>query len=438
MHDGKRDDRPMSVRLAQGEIMTSSILGSRSCRGAVLGLLCAGVLTSTTSNIFAQEMIVSDEWDGNEAVVSDSAIGPTPSIGPLPSSGSMLNDGGTPHDSGYRHGGYGNCDGYMPCDDCPPCEPGHPGFAFTGWFGAEYIKWRLDGNRLPPLVTAGPSSVPLADVARLDEPSTIILSGDETIHDDWRDGYRVFGGFWFDCCHTCGIGVDYFDLGDDEYNYFSPQDPAFVTGRPFYNSETGEDDLEFVSVPDELDGTAEVRANDDFKGGGLTINRTLWRHCDPCRSGHTAGLTLLSGYRYYKYDSNLSITEQLIVLPGTTSPLVPGTFFYVDDRFRTCNEFNGGEIGLQAYKTHCWWWVDGMAKFAIGSNRRTVTIDGFTFVDVPGGGTAQAQGGLLTSEVTNIGRHSDTDFAVIPEFRLGIGVSATDQAEFQLTHCSLT
>jgi hypothetical protein len=66
-----------------------------------------------------------------------------------------------------------------------------------------------------------------------------------------------------------------------------------------------------------------------------------------------------------------------------------------------------------------------MAKFAIGSNRRTVTIDGFTFVDVPGGGTAQAQGGLLTSEVTNIGRHSDTDFAVIPEFRLGIGGCVT-------------
>jgi hypothetical protein len=313
----------------------------------------------------------------------------------------------------------------MPYDDCPPCDPGRPAIVCTGWFGAEYIKWRLDGNRLPPLVTAGPSYLPLNEVAQLDDPNTIILSGDETVHDDWRDGYRIFGGFWFDCCHTCGIGVDYFDLGDDEYNFLSPQDPAFVTGRPFYNTETGEDDLELVSVPNELDGTAEVRASDDFKGAGITINRTLWRHCDPCRPGHTAGLTLLSGYRHYKYDSNLGITEQLIVLPGTTSPLVPGTYFLVEDGFRACNEFNGGEIGMQAYKTHCWWWFDGIAKLAIGSNRRTVTVDGLTFVDVPGGGTALAQGGLLTSEVTNIGRYRDTEFAVIPELRLGLGACVT-------------
>ena len=59
-----------------------------------------------------------------------------------------------------------------------------------------------------------------------------------------------------------------------------------------------------------------------------------------------ASSTLLSGYRFYEYDTNLSITENLTVLPHH-SPLVPGTTFLVQDRFRTHNEFNGGEIGLQ-------------------------------------------------------------------------------------------
>jgi hypothetical protein len=109
------------------------------------------------------------------------------------------------------------------------------------------------------------------------------------------------------------------------------------------------------------------------------------------------------------------------VLPGTTTPLVPGTTFFVQDEFRTQNVFNGAEIGLQGYRTHRWFWVDGMAKLALGAQRTTVTVDGVTAINVPGGGSAVNEGGLLTSEVTNIGRYRDTDFVVIPEFRLGVG-----------------
>ena len=337
-----------------------------------------------------------------------------------------MSDDGLPCDGGY---GEYDCYGGEGCMSCDTCEPGCNERRCSGWFGAEYLHWRLDGNRLPPLVTMGPSNVPLADVAQLDEPSTVILSGDETVNDDWRNGYRFFGGFWLDCCHTCGIGADYFDIGDDDYNYTSPQD-SFVVGRPFFNTQLNEDDVQLVSVPNELDGTAQVKSNDGFKGAGLTINRSLWRCCDPCCQGISSGVTLLSGYRHYGYDSNLSITEQLTVLPGTTTPLVPGTTFLVHDSFRTDNDFHGGEIGLQAYKQRCWWWLDGMAKVALGSQRRTVRVNGLTFVDVPGGGTSLAQGGLLTSQVTNIGRYSDSDFVVIPEFRLGIGACVTK-------HCSV-
>ncbi len=70
-------------------------------------------------------------------------------------------------------------------------------------------------------------------------------------------------------------------------------------------------------------------------------------------------------------------------------------------------------------------WVDGLAKIAMGEHRRTVTIDGQTIVNVPGGGSSTAAGGLLTSEVTNIGRYDDSDFAFVPEFGVGVGVKVT-------------
>lgn len=393
--------------------MTSCLLGSRSRRAAALTLLSACAVVAQANLALAQEVVIGDQPSWGENVVSDGGC-----YGGC--------DGGCDGycGDGYCDGGYCGCDDYSGCDSCQFGCNDRKCCLCPGWFSAEYLYWRLDGSRLPPLVTASSSNVPLADAAQLDEPGTIILAGDETVNDGWRSGYRFSGGFWLDCCQTCGIGADYFELGDDNFDYLSPQDSSIITGRPFFNTETGEDDAQLVSVPNQLDGTARVRSSDGFMGAGVTINKSLWRCCDPC-GGTGKGLTMLGGYRHYEYDSNLSITEDLTVLPGTTSPLVPGTTFFVQDRFRTHNEFNGGELGLQGYKKHCCWWVDGMAKVAMGNQHRTVRVNGTTIVDVPNGGTAIDEGGLLTSGLTNIGRYDDNDFVVIPEFRIGIGACVT-------------
>jgi hypothetical protein len=317
------------------------------------------------------------------------------------------------------------CGDDPPCGSCPPCDPCHHERHCSGWFGAEWLHWRLDGNRLPPLVTDGPVTAPPNMVARLDDPATRILSGDEEVNEEWREGYRLFGGVWLDHCRTLGIGGDYFDLSDDDYRFFAGPDPTRVVGRPFFNAELGIEDVEFVSVPSELDGTVTVDSSDDFRGAGITLNQRLCRWCDPCCAQRGSQLSILSGYRWYEYDSDLSITENLTVLPNTTTPLVPGTTIFVEEQFRTENEFHGGEIGLQAVDKHCWWWLDGMAKVAMGRLSRTVVVDGQTIVNVPGGGTAINTGGLLTSQVTNIGRYDDSEFVLIPEFRLGAGARAT-------------
>jgi hypothetical protein len=347
--------------------------------------------------------------------------------------GVVISDGG--YDNGWSaNESYGSYDGYCSdqgqCGgDSSPCfDDGYKHYCPV-WAGAQWIHWRLDGNRLPPLVTDGPVTTSLASVARLDDPGTRILSGGETVNDDWRDGYRVFGGVWLDCCRTCGVGVDYFELSGDDYKFKSENDPSRVVGRPFFNTQLGMEDVQLVSVPGQLDGTVRVRSNDEFRGAGLSFNRQIWQCGDPC-SCNSHELNALGGYRFYEYNTSLSITEDLTVLPGTQSPLVPGTTFFVQERFRTHNEFNGGEIGLQGFSKHSCWWLDGMAKLAVGQQHRTVTVNGQTIIDVPGGGSSTSAGGLLTSEVTNIGRYDDSDLVVIPEFRLGIGG--------QLTHyCSI-
>lgn len=301
-----------------------------------------------------------------------------------------------------------------------------------GWIGAEYLRWRLDGGKdVPPLVTDGPATEPLDDVGRLDNPTTEILYGDDTFNDGWRGGYRIYGGLWLDRCQCMAIAGDYFDTCSDNDNFISGSDPTRIVTRPFFNTELGEDDTQLVNVPNELQGTVRVGASDDFSGAGINLQHQLWRCCDPCGCGPTSQGYFLAGYRHYRYDSNLVITENLTVLPGTTTPLVPGTEIFVQDAFRTENDFHGGELGLQGMTQCSWWWVDGMAKVAVGSHRRRVSIDGTTINTVPGAGTAEFDGGLLTSEVTNIGNYGSNTVAVIPEFRLGIGAQLTNNFSFR-------
>lgn len=381
--------------------MTSCITGSRPRRAAWLALLCGITTVGQVGSAFAQQS--SPEGMTGGTVVSDDAASPG-SYGPC-------------FDSCHN----GACDGSCPCDESMACQSCDRQLSLAGWFGAELIHWQLNANKLPPLVTAGPSTTPLANVARLDDPDTVILT-DRRVNDDWRNGYRFTGGIWLDCCRCWAIGGDYFDAGQDDYNFVSPQNPNIIVGRPFFNTQLGSDDAELVSVPNELDGTAHVHADDDFRGAGITFSNRIWQWCDPCDCQHGAQLLFLTGYRHYDYDSDLSINENLTVLPGTTTLLVVGTNILVNDRFRTENNFNGGEIGFQGVGKHCWWWLDGMAKLAIGENDRSVTINGQTTVTVPNFSPVTNPGGQLTSDVTNIGHYHDSEFALIPEFRLGGGV----------------
>jgi Putative beta barrel porin-7 (BBP7) len=377
--------------------MASDTISGLQRRAAVLELLFVCIVAVQAGTVFAQEQTSDgDNLRGRSVIVSDK------------SSDATHVDSENGADESYGAGNQYRDQEHV-----------------SGWFGVEYLRWRLDGSELPPVVTASPATTPINQAGLLDDPSTQILSGDETVGDHWRSGYRIFGGVWLDSRQCWGIGADYFEIGGDGYDFTSPQDPGLIVARPFFNTELGQDDAELVSAPNELDGTVEVRSNDSFRGAGLTLNHTLFCCCDPCCAGSSSKISLLSGYRYYNYDSNLSITENLTVLPGTLTPLVPGTTFFVQDSFRTHNVFNGGEIGLQAYRSRSWLRLDGMAKVAMGSQRRTVTVNGQTTIDVPGGGSFTAPGGLLTSEVTNIGRYEDSAFVFIPEFRLGLGTQVT-------------
>ena len=306
-------------------------------------------------------------------------------------------------------------------DSCTGCNACGANDCDRFWVRGEYLYWQVTGAKAPPLVTSSPAATSPAVAGRLGNPATTVVVGDDELNDGWRPGFAVAAGYWID--PDCGLAVvgDYLNLGEDEFNSTIGPSGAAIFARPFFNDELGVQDAELVDVPNQLSGSAHIQSRTEFQGAGLGLEKCLWSCGDSRSCGMSGWLTMVGGYRYYQHGSLLQINEDLVVLPGTTTPLVIGTHIQLEDKFAARNEFHGGELGLQGRLQQGFVWFDGLASLAVGGNMRDVSINGGTDVTVPAGGATSSEGGLLTSSVTNIGNYSDTQATVIPRFRLGVG-----------------
>ncbi|MEX2091227.1 MAG: BBP7 family outer membrane beta-barrel protein [Pirellulales bacterium] len=400
--------------------MVTRTAGGRLGAASALGLLVAWAIVAVTGTARAQQFAERDDFsfadDGQFAPQDEFQQGEVPDYW-------GADDGACGCECGDTC-----CDSHMPDLDCPcGCRANETSW----WFASEYLIWKTDSTHLPALVTDSP----IGTEPTLDSPATQVLTATK-VADSWRSGYRLEMGIWFDDCNTLALVGDYFNIGNDDYDYFYPGDSGRNTGRPFFNTQTGVQDVQRVAgtydeplmQPDTVrDGTIAVTADDEFQGTGLTIEQCVYSVGDRFGFGPGTQVILLGGYRFYGYDSRLAITDTTSIISGDGA----GGFDTHRDVFTSDNEFHGGEIGVRARFTQQACWFDGMFKIALGGHRRTVTINGAT-VNIPAGGPADfSEGGLLTSSETNIGEYSNSRARLIPEFRLGIGVFLAPQWTFR-------
>jgi hypothetical protein len=128
---------------------------------------------------------------------------------------------------------------------------------------------------------------------------------------------------------------------------------------------------------------------------------------------------MLAGYRFYRLNDSVSITEDLTSLIEDS----PGEFL-INDRFATRNQFNGAEVGFVLEARKARWTAELLGKIAIGSNRQTVRINGSTVITGSDGDDGTYEGGLLALP-TNIGTYNRNKFAVIPQLNANLGYNIT-------------
>ncbi|WP_162273191.1 BBP7 family outer membrane beta-barrel protein [Rubripirellula obstinata] len=300
-----------------------------------------------------------------------------------------------------------------------------------GWVSFEYLTWWQDGMDLPPLVTSsvGPN-VPATQAGVLGQATTRILFGGDDVLTDNFDGGRLRFGVWLDKCHTWGLGAEYFNIGSESEGISRTSTGNPTLSRPFFNTETNQEDAQIVAFPGILTGTVRATATSELTGAGVHL-RHLRNCCEGCSSGLFCGCAghfcsrteAIFGYRGLQLKESVTIHEDLV----SNDPSNPGSFDIMD-RFETRNQFNGFDIGWLNRRTRGFWSLDTSLRLAIGNNKQTVRVNGSTEITDPSAtpSVQTFEGGLLTQNPGNIGVFERNEFAVVPEIGATLGYQLTD------------
>jgi hypothetical protein len=296
----------------------------------------------------------------------------------------------------------------------PPvlAEPALDGFATRFWIGADYLLWWTKGDTLPVLVTSGSptDAVPGA----LGQPGTQPLFGGN--HDDSvRSGFRLRGGYWFTPDQTFGLDATFFFLGGQGASFSDASDGIPVLARPFYNVNTGHEDAFLVAYPGRESGNIYGTLSTRLWGADTDLRGMLFR-------GASYQVNVLGGFRFLDLHDALGMEENNTFFPQSTS--TPMTWSTSADHFYTSNQFYGGQLGADMMWTRGRFFVDVLAKVALGVSVERASINGWTAYNNSLGQSGYLNVGQLALP-SNIGCYGQNSFAVVPEFGLNFGYALT-------------
>lgn len=298
-----------------------------------------------------------------------------------------------------------SCYTYDEC--CPPCT--------SYWVEAEYLCWQIKNSpKVVPLVGEGDEFDPLASPI-LGEPGTSVVLGDREFNNGWRSGGRFSLGTWFCNEKKYGTEISYLFLAPKSISHrvSSGEDGTPILFIPFFDAVTELESSTFGSAPNRFIGLARVKVENRMQGAE-------WNGLAQFGCYNGFDIQALAGFRWWNFNEKLTFK--------TESPDIgdPNSVFDTTDKFDTRNNFYGGQLGLiVGYNWNCFS-IDVKGKVALGAINEQVNIKGELVTNVFAGGLQTFEGGYFALP-TNIGGHSKTQFAVIPEVNVNIGYQISDR-----------
>ena len=320
---------------------------------------------------------------------------------------------------------------FMPMDGADSCCP--PSLLGRMLHGLsvrlEATTWDRSAQDMPILVTTSPVGTDATLAGQIGRTTTSVLFGGSNVNDKPEGGGRLTLGTWLDDCRNYGLTFRGWDAGTGDTEFFTSDATNAIIARPFLDFTNGlpaETNAQLIAFPSDTAGNVRIVVESEIGGGDLALRRLL------C-AGPNTRWDMLFGYQFAQLNESLDIrTSSTVIDPNS---LLFGTTIEVNDFFRTRNQFQGFEIGLQGARRYGCWYYEGMFKLGLGNMERTVTINGQTTVTSVGGTTTDNQG--LLARFSNDGHYISDTFVVVPELGLNIGYALTNNLDITLGYTAI-
>ena len=292
------------------------------------------------------------------------------------------------------------------------------------WVRGEYMVYAITRQNSPPLVTSAPTVAQLP----LGAGSTVLFDGESLPHSPFSGG-KFNVGFWFPNHSDFGLDFTAFFLSQRQTSFTVSSDGTSAIGRPYFETSTAPafPQLGLPAAPTNTN-QAEITAGPGAGSGSISIlaQTRVWGFDPDLRAkllcGPTWWIDGLAGYRYFRLDDNIGITENIFPAPA----LGNAANILVHDGFATRNTFNGAEIGLDGeWHFRPRWSLGGTFKVAVGNLNEQVRINGSTTATLANGTVQTFPAGFFALG-SNIGTFQQNRFSVLPEFGLKLNFDVTD------------
>lgn len=319
------------------------------------------------------------------------------------------------------------------------------------WSSFEYLLWFPQSQRVP--FTLLTSSAP-NDAGRIGRASTVNLVPEGDYSYGVASGFRITLGAFGDEDRRFGAEAVGFSTEQKSniLTFYTQAGGIPALARPFVDSTTFANDSAVVG--NLFFGSGSAVFDTSTQTWGMEGNGVINVYRSSPENTFQFTIDAIAGYRFLQLTEDLVITSltdvtrppstvsvfgtlpngdflplrSFVVSPvipvGGTTVAIPGSIV-IQDSFSVQNRFNGGQVGGRMFSRYGMFSLLLSGKVAFGAMKQTVDISGATGIfDGHRGFTGGSYGGVLAN-ASNIGRFTNTQYAVIPEFNAALGVNLT-------------
>ena len=318
---------------------------------------------------------------------------------------------------------------FDPCASCDRVRP--PRTSNEYWVRGDWLYWSLRDTPVPGLFATGNPN--LADPAVPGRGNVRALgAGPRDV--GMFHGARVTVGQWFDEDGELGAELSGFMFGrEGSAAFFSDSTGTPVVSAPVLGP-NGVPTVYDFAFPGQFTGSLGIRTATQLFGAEANLLHRWYANDDL-----SVTVDGLLGYRHLQLNERVELLGRTQATGGlgtfNGAVLPQGVTVFTRDSFRGRTEFHGGQIGARVAARYERFTLTAFTKGGVGANQQILRVDGTT--TATGFGITRTAPGGIRALPGNIGRDTNTDFSMLGETGLELGLLVTKHVSLRVGYNAL-